>query len=480
MTLKPIEPTPEQRKIFFLNPYHPVLLSGRAGSGKTTTAVLRAKQLLCFYERRGIPNPRVGFFVFNKTLKHYLDTLAAQELAPYQYDVMTLDQWCLDFLDQNALRQEAIATDKQREVILQQAIQFVQLRDRHPDIARLGEGFLIDEIDYLLGRFGLDIDRYIRSKREGRGDNPEINDDIKRIIAQELIPNYQLLLKSSNLIDWNQLRDRTLSNIQTMSYQRYPILIVDEAQDLSALQIRITIKMVSLETKSLTFIRDSTQRIYKANYIWKDIGLTFGAGNKLCLEKNYRNTKAIAEVAASLMQHEPDQSDIDILDPSLTIKHGPKPTWVQGRYTQQKQYLVEKLQELDTTQDSIGILHIQRNEVSHLATYIRNNGLDCIVLLADEDSTNIRSTQGIGISTLHSAKGLEFDHVFIVGYDDFFAPGPNRILHRTTSAHITAHRKLLYTAITRAQKTLTITSSLQEYSRFLKEIPQKLLEIVRV
>jgi DNA helicase IV len=154
MTLKRIEPTPEQRKIFFLNPNRPVLLSGRAGSGKTTTAVLRAKQLRYFYEKRGVLNPKVGFVVFNKTLKHYLDTLAAQEFDPHQYDVMTLDQWCRDFLDQNALLQENIANDQQRKKMLRSAIQSVKLGDRHPNIANLGDGFLMDEVDYLLGRFG--------------------------------------------------------------------------------------------------------------------------------------------------------------------------------------------------------------------------------------------------------------------------------------------------------------------------------------
>jgi superfamily I DNA/RNA helicase len=331
-----------------------------------------------------------------------------------------------------------------------------------------------------LGGLGSGTDKYIRSKREGRGDNPQITDDVKKIIAQELIPDYQFLLKNRDLIDWNQLRDRTFSNMRAMSYQRYPILVVDEAQDLSALQIHITLRLVSPETKSITFIRDSTQRIYKANYIWNDVGLTFGIGSELCLEKNYRNTREIAEVAASLMQHEPDQSDIDILDPSLTTKHGPKPTWIQGKYTQQKQFLAERIQGLDIAQESVGVFHIRRNDVSGLASYLRSKGLECVVFSEEEDSTNIQSAQGIFLSTLHSAKGLEFDHVFIVGYDDFFAPGPNRMPHRTTSAHVSSHRKLLYTAITRTQKTLTITSSTQEHSRFLQEIDPELLNIIRV
>ena len=109
---------------------------------------------------------------------------------------------------------------------------------------------------------------------------------------------------------------------------------------------------------------------------------------------------------------------------------------------------------------------------------MRNSGYDCMVLRQDDETRH--APNGIYLSTLHSAKGLEFDHLFIIGYDDFFAPGPARLSHRETSAHLSAHRKLLYTAISRARKTLTITSSAGEYSRFLDDIDLNLLDIIRV
>ena len=109
MILNRIDPTPEQRKIFFLDPDKPVLLSGRAGSGKTTTAILRAAQLVHFYERQGL-TPRVAFFVFNNTLKTYLNTLAEVELQAGQYEVSTLDKWCRDFLEDHGLLPEEIAS----------------------------------------------------------------------------------------------------------------------------------------------------------------------------------------------------------------------------------------------------------------------------------------------------------------------------------------------------------------------------------
>ncbi|MFN6517682.1 MAG: hypothetical protein RMY29_024795 [Nostoc sp. CreGUA01] len=102
MFLKKINPTPEQRKIFFLNPDQPTLLSGRAGSGKTTTAILRAKQLINFFQRQGL-EPRVGFFVFNNTLKSYLQTLANIYLQEVNFEVWVIDKWCKNFLEARGL-----------------------------------------------------------------------------------------------------------------------------------------------------------------------------------------------------------------------------------------------------------------------------------------------------------------------------------------------------------------------------------------
>jgi superfamily I DNA/RNA helicase len=476
MLLKKITPTPEQRKIFFLPPNEPVLLSGKAGSGKTTTAILRAAQLVKFYERQGL-FPLVGFFVYNNTLKTYLNSLAKLEIAEEKYRVSTLDLWCRNFLEARGLLSFGIADDKQCTDCLKSAIQSVGLGTRKPQLLKFGNDFLIEEVNYILGRFGLDTNKYILSRREGRGSNPIFTEEMKRAVAEEIIPAYQLALEGRNLMDWNSLRYQVLSYIQTgVAFKRYDIVVVDEAQDLSAIQIKIALELVSPQTQAITFIKDGTQRIYKANYIWEDTGMTLMSNANLQLEKNYRNTKEIAQVAASLMNSEED-SDISVIDPSLTSTNGLKPTWVQGRYSDQKMYLRDTLKGIDFKAETVGILHARKRSVDELFAELVMNGFECTLLLQSEVEY---APDGIFLSTLHSAKGLEFDHIFIIGYDDFFAPGPAFLSHRETSAHITAHRKLLYTAMSRARKSLTILSSVSEYSRFLNEIDPTLINRVRI
>lgn len=479
MFLKKINPTPEQRKIFFLDPNRPILLSGRAGSGKTTTAILRAAQLVNFYKRQGLKKPRVGFFVYNNTLKTYLETLAELELNPDNYEVWTLDYWCKHFLEDKGLLPENIASESDCKHSLEEAIRSVGLGTRQPQLINLGNDFLIEEVHYLLGRFGLDTARYIDSDRIGRGTNPIITDSMKRAIAEEIVPNYQLNLESRHIINWNLLHDRVLTFLRAgILIDRFDIMVVDEAQDLCALQIQIMLELISPQTNAITFIKDGTQRIYKANYVWDDVAINFDNRTQLGLEKNYRNTRQIALVAASLMTAENEDIDISILDPDMTIFMGPEPVWARGRYSSQLAYLENQLAKIDIQNETFAILHIQNQSLGELFIRLINSGYACTML--QQDYMIRYPSHGIFLSTLHSAKGLEFDHIFIIGYDEFFAPGPRRLSHRETSAHISAHRKLLYTAISRARKTLTITSSIDQYSPFLDEIDAFLLDIINV
>lgn len=86
--------------------------------------------------------------------------------------------------------------------------------------------------------------------------------------------------------------------------------------------------------------------------------------------------------------------------------------------------------------------------------------------------------------TIHSAKGLEFPNVFIVGMEEGIFPGMQTILYEPEN--IEEERRLAYVAITRAKKKLYISSASTRMlygmtnrnrpSRFVEEIPEELLD----
>lgn len=86
--------------------------------------------------------------------------------------------------------------------------------------------------------------------------------------------------------------------------------------------------------------------------------------------------------------------------------------------------------------------------------------LEALVLTQAEtvDSTkNEQKPSGLTILTLHSAKGLEFPHVFLVGVEEDMLPHRRSI--EEGDAAIEEERRLLYVGITRARQTLTITQA---------------------
>ena len=78
----------------------------------------------------------------------------------------------------------------------------------------------------------------------------------------------------------------------------------------------------------------------------------------------------------------------------------------------------------------------------------------------------------VTIATIHAAKGLEWQHVHVIGLAEGLLP----VSHATTLAEIDEERRLLYVAITRAQRSLSLNwakhsgHSVRQPSRFLAEI----------
>ncbi|GAA5219904.1 ATP-dependent helicase [Membranihabitans marinus] len=112
-----------------------------------------------------------------------------------------------------------------------------------------------------------------------------------------------------------------------------------------------------------------------------------------------------------------------------------------------------------------------------LASYVQN-----IALLTDQDNENSEFEQ-VTLMSVHAAKGLEFDAVFVVGMEENLFPS---FMSMENEQDVDEERRLFYVAITRARKYLTLAFATSRYrfgklvynrsSRFLEELSAQHLE----
>ena len=147
--------------------------------------------------------------------------------------------------------------------------------------------------------------------------------------------------------------------------------------------------------------------------------------------------------------------------------------------------------ELETTKTIEAEVRLENLEEFKSITknFEENNGiialdefLDEISLVADVSEHN-DNDDVVTLMTIHSAKGLEFDHVFIIGLEEGLFPHNNSLYD---DDELEEERRLCYVAVTRAKKTLTLVNakrrmiygntSVNPPSRFISEIDDKYLE----
>ena len=126
------------------------------------------------------------------------------------------------------------------------------------------------------------------------------------------------------------------------------------------------------------------------------------------------------------------------------------------------------------------VMYELENETPTLSGFLEE-----IALVTDLDSMD--SDDKVTLMTIHSAKGLEFNKVFISGMEEGIFPGHQSIYDGPEA--IEEERRLAYVAITRAKRELTITNTTCRLlfgstvrnvpSRFLREVPEEFCEISR-
>lgn len=446
--LPPVTPTAEQLTILLENRAGVFVVNGAAGSGKTTTALLRLTSLcgqwLSRKQRHNLPDPvRVLVLTYNKTLGGYISELAAAQVAGNAtlanavaagdliLDVNTFGKWSGDLLPPGS----SPDADECQVLLSQIATQF-----------GLPERFVTDEVEYVLGRFPADdLESYLTCVREGRGLSPRMDAAIRRRLLDEVVYPYLAEKELRGLRDWNDVTD----DAAAVEDGVWDIVIVDEAQDFAANQIRALMNHVA-DPHSVTFVMDAAQRIYPRSFTWNEVGIVVASTRKL--ERNYRNTKEIAAFARSILDGMTVGDDGTLPDFTHATANGPKPRLLVGKYSAQLVWAIQHVVRAANLRDeSVAFLHpLGGGWFTYLKTELTAAGIQYVQLT--RASSWPGGDETVALSTIHSAKGLEFDHVIILGLNQQVTPHGDG----EGDAQLETLRRLLAMGIGRARKTVTL------------------------
>lgn len=365
-----------------------VVVTAAAGSGKTTLLLKRLTHLM----EQGVAAKDILLCAFTR--------IAATEMAE-RLEKAGAKSKSVPLIGTIHSHQLHFLAEENRPTLVseEQCTQYIeQLREFGPD------ELIQYSDDEILLRIGLQRER------------AEVSNDTWGLLAQA----WEELLNENGLIDFAGLITR---GVQNPARRKFKHILVDEAQDLTELQLQ-WVKHHLAPGGTIFYVGDDLQSIYAFRGGRTDVLAQLGqkAEASFTIEKNWRSDERIITLANDFMT----QSSLQMV----------------GSRAEPGEIQVLRFEKLsDEIEFALSLKKIHKS----FAVLTRTNDLAAVF-----------KWKGLKALTIHQSKGSEFDCVLISGLDRGIFPNP--------MAAIEEEERLLYVAITRAKHKLVISSSPKKIS----------------
>jgi DNA helicase-2/ATP-dependent DNA helicase PcrA len=324
------------------------------------------------------------------------------------------------------------------------------------------------EIGWALSQ-GLNATTYAKRVSKSRRQTP-----LPAAQFAELLDRYVGLCKSRGVVDFDLLLGeagellRTQPAVLAAFRHRNRALFVDEAQDMNPLQFDLLRQMAG-DDPDLFCVGDPNQSIYGFNgstpQLLRAVLDTWPDTVVLDLTRNHRSTRHIVEIASTLLEsgvtpitpakddgdlplvrvYDTDFEEANKVTSWLRSKRQPGSPWrsmaILARTNAQLELFAQALESADIPFERLGAEHSPASDLLSSDTNPR--------------VTNNEVVDAVALATIHRAKGLEWQHVAVVGFSEGLLPHYNA----TSEADIAEEQRLAYVALTRAETSLLITWS---------------------
>lgn len=476
----------------------PTLVKGGPGSGKSTVALYRLRELLRHRLQQDGDNcqpPEILFTTYTNALTNASESLLRQLLRdllnlpengalPANIRVTTLDKIVYeivrasghainlagddDLLDalrhaRNQLRPKALG-DLDRLLL---ATQLQNLRD----------DYLLDEFEWVVeGQNCRSEGDYLNANRAGRG--VPFGKPLREAVWK-LYEQYRAALAAQRRATWGQLRQVALDRVRSGAYsRRWEYVIVDEAQDLTPTALALAVELAR-DPSGLFLTADANQSLYNRGFRWSQVHEQLQVvGRTRILRRNYRSTRDIAEAAAEILApiaRGKGGADLEAAEQEYVHRGAPPVIYAAGGAGDQAAWLARQLwqaaRDLRLPINAAAVLVTSQTLGRSLARRLSEEGLPARFMT----SRNLDlEAPGVKLLTLHAAKGLEFPIVAIAHVEadrlprDANADDPQELAEQHA-----AERRLFFVGCTRAMRALYITHDRSLPSPFLAELSEE-------
>lgn len=458
---------PMQRQIVETNYSGSAKILGSAGTGKTVVALHRAKFLASHLKE----NQKLLFTTFTTNLATDISQNLLKICTKEEYshiEVTNLDQWVNSFFNNQQVKTTIIYDDKTIEDLWKESITSAAI---DPDLDFDWKFYKEEWERVVVENEAFSKDLYISARRIGRSKKL---DRKTKLAIWNVFDTYINNCNQKNIKDIYFAMYEAKQMLKKEKNDYYEHIIVDEAQDLSNVALRLLRSMVKEKSDDLFIVGDAHQRIYKQKQYLSKCGI-YIRGRSKTLKINYRTTEEIRKYAiAALKECEFDDLDgnklKDLHCQSLTHGSYPIVKHFSDQISEQEFIKNEILNLKDQNINLSNICIVARtNELVEVyKKYLINHGIKTneIKKYKADDDTN---TQDVRIATMHRVKGLEFQYIFIVAMNEEYMPLRSivkKLEGESLQETIISEKSLLYVSLTRAQKIAYVTS-FKKQSKFL-------------
>lgn len=457
---------------FSKRPAGPRIVKGGPGTGKSTVALYCLRSLVRPDEQRqllsSVSPPLVLFTTYTRALVR-----ASNELLGH----LGVDEECVDVLNVDALA-KSHAGSRWAKPIYRSGDQVwkdtvekvVPILKREIDGFSWNEDdseFLFDEMnEVIVGREVGSLEEYAAIKRVGRGRRRRISRKQRKHVWDFAVEAWKELRERERC-----LRAHLFVDARRHAEPLYDYVFIDEAQDLPPVAIRMCVKLAKDE-RNVFLTADRNQSIYTSGFSWKAVQESLNMrGRSTILRRNHRTTREIIDAIRPLLA-DYKRVDPETLDTEF-VRRGPRPElrFASGDQVGVVARWLEQVvpEEPDLDMSHAAVLCPTNSDCRDFAGELKASGLKAKYMT--KESVDLQY-DGIKVMTMHTAKGLQFPIVAVVGLTEGWLPYTD--VHNPEQREDTDRwRRVFFVACSRAMRRLLVVADQERPSPFVEDLDKE-------